>query len=81
MTISITKAAYLKDYKIKILFSDGIEQIVDFERFLSTAKNPMTRKYLDLHLFKKFQIKYGDLEWNNYELCFPVWDMHQGKIN
>lgn len=81
MTISITKAAYLKDYKIRVLFSDKTEQIVDFERFLSTAKNPMTKKYLDLHLFKKFQIKYGDLEWNNYELCFPVWDMHQGKIN
>ncbi len=81
MTISITKAAYLKDYKIKIIFSDGIEQIIDFEKFLSTARNPMTKKYLNLRLFKKFQIKYGDLEWNDYELCFPTWNLHQGEIN
>ncbi len=81
MTISITKAAYLKDYKIKIIFSDGVEQIIDFEKFLSTARNPMAKKYLNLRLFKKFQIKYGDLEWNDYELCFPTWDLHQGEIN
>jgi len=81
MTISVKKAVYLKEYKIKLLFSDGTEQILDFKHFLFTANNPMTRKYLDTNLFEKFCIKYGDLEWNNYELCFPIWDLYEGKIS
>lgn len=80
MVISINKAEYLEGYKIKFLFSDGTEQLIDFFNFLSTAKNPMTKKYLDIHLFKKFSIKYGDIIWNDYEMCFPIWDLHEGKI-
>ena len=80
MILSIEKAEYINGYKFKIFFSDGVSKIVDFEDFLKKSKNPMTKKYLDLNLFKKFKIKYGDLEWNNYELCFPIWDLHKGVI-
>jgi len=80
MVISINKAEYLEGYKIKFLFSDGTEQLIDFFNFLSTAKNPMTKKYLDFHLFKNFSIEYGDIIWNDYEMCFPIWDLHEGKI-
>lgn len=80
MTISIIKAQYLNDYKIKFIFSDGVEQVINFKNFLSSAKNPMTKKYLNSSLFKKFKIKHGDVEWNDYELCFPLWDLHEGKI-
>lgn len=81
MTISIIKAQYSNDYKIKFLFSDGVEKIINFKNFLSSAKNPMTKKYLNSSLFKKFKIKYGDIEWNDYELCFPLWDLHEGNIH
>ena len=40
----------------------------------------MTKKYLDKQLFKKFRIEYGDVIWNDYEMCFPIWDLHQGEI-
>lgn len=80
MVISIIKADYLKDYTIKLKFSDGIERMIDFKDFLNNSKNPMTRKYLDIDLFKNFNIEYGDIIWNDYELCFPVWDLHEGKI-
>ena len=80
MIISIDKAEYKGDYTINIHFSDGVERTVDFFGFLSKAKNPMTKKYLDKKLFKSFIIDYGDLIWNDYEMCFPVWDLHEGKI-
>ena len=80
MVISINKAEYVGDYKIKFLFSDGNERLIDFSNFLNNAKNPMTRKYLDKNLFKKFSIDYGDIIWNDYEMCFPIWDLHEGKI-
>jgi hypothetical protein len=80
MVISINKAEYIGDYKIKLLFSDGVERLIDFSNFLNDAKNPMTKKYLDKQLFKKFSVDYGDINWNDYEMCFPIWDLHEGKI-
>lgn len=80
MVISIQEAVYQGDYKIGFMFSDGIYKVVDFERFLRTAKNQMTNKYLDKGLFQSFSLDYGDIVWNDYELCFPVWDLHEGKI-
>ncbi len=80
MVIEIQKADYLGDYKIKLTFSDNDEKVVDFEPFLKNAKNPMTQKYLDINKFKDFQLEYGDLTWGDYEMCFPIWDLHQGKI-
>ena len=40
----------------------------------------MTKKYLDKELFKSFTIDFGDLVWNDYEMCFPIWVLHEGKI-
>ncbi|NVN95311.1 MAG: DUF2442 domain-containing protein [Bacteroidetes bacterium] len=80
MIISIQEVSYKGDYKINFQFSDGVERTVDFEEFLRKSKNPMTNKYLNKELFKAFTLDYGDIVWNNYELCFPVWDLHKGEI-
>ena len=80
MVISIRKAEYRNDYKIYLQFSDEAERTIDFAPFLMNSSNPMTRKYLDKDEFSKFHIEYGDLIWNNYEMCFPIWDLHNGKI-
>ena len=80
MVISIISAEYIQGYKIKFSFSDGVVVVIDFSEFLKKAKNPMTRKYLNKQLFKNFSIEYGDIIWNDYEMCFPIWDLHEGKI-
>ena len=80
MIMQITEAQYTEGYKIKLRFSDETEKIIDFEPFLNQSLNPMTRKYLDLNEFKKFNIEYGDLIWNDYELCFPIIDLYQDNI-
>lgn len=80
MVISINKASYKSDYKIRLDFSDGTTQIIDFQKFLEESKNPMTNKYLDLEEFRSFRLEYGDLVWGDFELCFPIWDLYEGKI-
>ncbi len=80
MVISITSATYIEGYRIKFRFSDKTEKIIDFSDFLLNARNPMTRKYLDKEYFKAFSVEYGDLVWNDYELCFPIWDLHEGRL-
>ncbi len=80
MIVSIQKADYLGEYRINFQFSDGIERTIDFGEFLRKAKNPMTKKYQDKKLFKSYSIEYGDIIWNDYEMCFPIWDLHEGQI-
>jgi hypothetical protein len=80
MVVAIEKAEYKGDYVIYLRFSDGVERNIDFSSFLKKAKNPMTKKYLDKELFKSFTVDYGDLIWNDYEMCFPVWDLHEARI-
>jgi hypothetical protein len=80
MVISIEKADYMGEYNIKFSFSDAVERIIDFSDFIKNAKNPMTKKYLDKKLFKEYSIEYGDIIWNDYEMCFPIWDLHEGKV-
>ena len=78
--IEINNAHYLNNYKIEILFNNGRKRIIDLSDFLKKAKNPMTRKYLNKNIFKKFKIEYGDLVWGDYEMCFPIWDLYEGKF-
>jgi hypothetical protein len=78
--IAITQAEYLGKHEIRFMFSDQTERTIDFGGFLSRAANPMTRKFLDKNLFKVFKIEYGDIVWNDYELCFPIHDLYEGTI-
>lgn len=78
--VSIDQAEYLNGYIIRVSFSDGIQRDIDFSNFLQSAKNPMTTKYLDRSLFQSFTIEHGDIVWNDYEMCFPIWDLHEGNI-
>ena len=80
MVISIIKAEYIEEYKIQFIFSDETTRLIDFSGFLRNAKNSMAKKYLDKQLFKSFTIEYGDIIWNDYEMCFPIWDLHEGTI-
>ncbi|MCY4512192.1 MAG: DUF2442 domain-containing protein [Bdellovibrionales bacterium] len=79
--IKIEKAEYLANYKILFVFSDKAKQEVDFSNFLNNSTHPEIRKYLDIDLFKKFQVVNGDIDWNNFDMCFPLSDLYEGTID
>ncbi len=78
--ISIQEAKYISDYKINFKFNDNKEISLDFETFIFSSVHPDVTKYQDKKLFQHFSLKYGDIEWNDYELAFPIYDLYQGKI-
>ena len=78
--IDIGTAKYLGGYKIRLFFNDKTIKTIDFDEFLKNAGNPMTKKFLKTEKFKDFKIKYGDLVWGDYEMCFPIWDLHEGRL-
>jgi len=79
-TIKITFASYLGNLTIQIRFDDGTEKVIDFKPFLSKSQHPSIRKYLNEELFSSYRVLNGNLNWNDYELIFPVWDLYSGQI-
>lgn len=79
-TMKIESAKYIGDFAVRIKFSDGKEKLVDFKSFLMNSHHPSIKKYQNESLFKDFEILDGNLNWNNYDLIFPVWDLYTGSI-
>lgn len=78
--LNIEKANYLNDYKIHFEFNDGVETTVDFEDFIFSSAHPDIKKYQNQKIFQKFNLDYGEIEWNDYELAFPIYDLYKGHI-
>lgn len=80
MVIEIISAKHLGEYQIELEFSDKTKRVIDFKTFIENALNPMTSQFKDKKKFTSFEIIYGDLVWGDFEMCFPIWDLHEGRI-
>ena len=78
--LEITEAKYVSGYKILLTFNDGTVRVMDFGPFLAKARNPDTTDYRDMKKFKSFRIEHGDLIWGDFQMIFPITDLHRGEI-
>lgn len=79
--LEVIQAIQLSDYMLEVKFSDGKINQVDFKEFLSRSLHPEICKYLDQDLFSTFEVKDGNVIWNDYDLIFPIADLYSGKIS
>ena len=79
-SVKVEKAKYIGNYTIQVHFNDKTERMVDFKPFLTKAQHPSIKKYLSEDLFAKYKVIDGNLNWNDYDLIFPVWELYKGKI-
>ena len=79
-SIRVASAHYIGDYALRILFNNRQTKLVDFKAFLEKSKQPSIKKYMNEKYFKKFKIVHGNINWNDYEMIFPVEDLYEGKI-
>ena len=78
--IEVKSADFIGDFAIRILFNDGVNRLVDFKSFLESSSHPSIRNYLDETKFKQFVILDGNLNWNDFDLIFPIHDLYTGVI-
>ncbi len=78
--LEVISAKYIGDYAIRVFFSDGVNRLVDFKPFLESSLHPSIRKYLDESKFNEFKIEDGNLNWNDYDMIFPLEDLYNGKL-
>ncbi len=68
----VKKAEYIKDCKIKILFSDGITKVVDFKVFFNDKRSFFLPLH-DMEYFKKFIVDDTTICWpNQLDFCPDV---------
>lgn len=79
--IAVTDTVILDNYKLQITFNDETKTIVDFEPFLKKSQHPAIKKYLDKSNFQQFKIVDGNINWNDYDMIFPVEDLKKGQIS
>ena len=62
MFIHVEKAKYLNDYKVWLLFNDGIEGVVDLS---SELYGEIFEPLKDVSVFKSFTLEGYTLSWSN----------------
>lgn len=77
----IIKVEYIKDYKIKVTFADGVVKIADFENFITNSDVPMTNQFKDKERFKKVCIDCGHLTWENGQMDIASWSVYNGRYD
>ncbi len=77
--LSISAVEYLGDYRLSLHFSDGHQQTINFYSFIVNSHHPDIQKYQEIEKFKQYFIIYGDLQWGDYEMCFPIEDLYFNK--
>ncbi len=78
--IFVERAEAAGDFKLRLSFSDATQRVVDFGPFLRQSHNPLIQAYLDRAAFARFAIRDGDLVWDDYDLCFPIADLYEGRV-
>lgn len=78
--IEVKLAKYIGDYAIRVYFTDDTNRLVDFKPFLESSLHPSIRKYLDELKFQEFEIIHGNINWNDYDMIFPVGDLYEGHL-
>jgi hypothetical protein len=78
--INITSAEQVGGYCLRLQFDDASEQVVDFGPFLRDAQHPDIRAFLDQEKFLTYRLEEGNLIWGDYDLCFPVTDLHANTL-
>ncbi len=55
MILNITKANWIKNFEVQLIFSDGLEKIVDLKEYIKSKKHPFFSKLKSVDEFKIFK--------------------------
>ena len=79
--VALVRAVLVAGYRLRLSFSDGHETVIDFGPFLRQAANSQTRQFLKRDRFAAFAVLHGNLVWGDYDLCFPIEALYDGRID
>ena len=63
----VTEARYLEDYKMMLVFNDGLQKVFDFSKLLNNNQKAYDR-LKDMAVFKDFELDGWTVTWLNGRL-------------
>ena len=78
--MKIEKVERCGSFVLKFFFQDGKITLIDFEPFLRHSHNAQIRKYLQEEMFANFQLRDGEISWNNGDLSFHPYSLYVGNL-
>ena len=78
--LEVVAAESTAPHTLRLTFATGEERTVDFGPFLRRATHPAMQAYRDETRFRQFAIVNGNVNWNDYDLIFPVAALYAGEI-
>ena len=79
--LAVAAAEVVAPHTLRIAFTTGEQRTVDFGPFLRRATHPSIQAYLEKEKFCQFAIVNGNVNWNDYDLIFPLAALHDGAIS
>lgn len=61
----VTKASYIKDYQIHLVFNDKKSGVVDLSKTIKNDHRPIFKELMNLAAFKKFKVDMDTVVWDN----------------
>lgn len=78
--LAITGIEHLGGYRLRIHFSDGKLNTVDFEPWIKALPTEEERAYLKPAMFKAYQVHLGHaLVWGEFDIIFPITALYHGN--
>jgi hypothetical protein len=65
MLLSVKKAEYVSDYKIKLFFNNGKSKTVDLKDTVFKDHREIFKALRDIEYFKRFKIELNTIAWEN----------------
>lgn len=74
MSLRIDSVTHIKDYTIRVMYTDGVEQKVDLKSWIKSVQwHPANKPYLKIDEFKKFYLdEQGLLCWGENDLVLSA---------
>ncbi|MGB0879599.1 MAG: DUF2442 domain-containing protein [Polaribacter sp.] len=63
--LKITKAKYIDNYKLDLLFNDGLNAVVDLKEKVFADHRSIFKPLQNIEFFKKFKQNRWTIEWEN----------------
>jgi len=65
MILNVISAEYAGDYKVKLLFDNGVKKLVDLKDTIFTDRRAIFEPLKQKDFFKNFDVKFNTITWQN----------------
>ena len=78
--LSITSIESLGGYRLKVNFSNGKSNTIDFEPWIRSLPTEEERTYLEPSRFKQYKVHLGHaISWGEFDIIFPITALYHGN--